>query len=423
VAAARLPGTTSAPRLQPIETRLVMLQTGMRAPMGMKIRAPDLATLDRMAIALEDLLRQVPAIRAETVSADRVVGKPYLEIDIDREAIARYGLNITDVQHLITVAIGGRTVTSTVEGRERYPVRVRYQRELRTDLEALQRVLVSAPDGSQVPLQEVAEISFTRGPQMIRSEDTFLTAYVTFGGQPGIAEVDVVEQAEAWLQQRIDAGELTVPAGVTWKFAGSYENQQRAAATLAVVLPVALLLIFLILYFQFQSVPTTLIVFSSIALAWAGGFVLIWLYGEPWFADLTLLGANLRELFQMGTINLSVAVWVGFLALFGIAVDNGVVLATYLRQSFEKRDTSTVEEIRVATTVAGVRRVRPCLMTTATTLLALLPVLTSTGRGSDVMIPMAIPSVGGMLMVVLTLLTVPVLFCWVEETRLSLQGR
>jgi copper/silver efflux system protein len=421
VQAAQLPGTTSAPRLQPIETRLVMLQTGMRAPMGLKVRAPDLETLDRIAVALERELRQVPAIRPDTVNADRVVGKPYLEIDIDREAIARYGLNITDVQQLITVAIGGRTITTTVEGRERYPVRVRYQRELRTEIEELERVLVSARDGTQVPLREVAEITYTRGPQMIRSEDTFLTAYVTFGGQSGIAEVDVVEQAQAFLQSRIETGELLVPSGVNWRFAGNYEHQLRAARTLSIVLPVALMLIFLILYFQFRSVGTTLIVFSGIAVAWAGGFMLIWLYGEPWFANFSLFGVNMRELFQMGTLNLSVAVWVGFLALFGIAVDNGVVLATYLRQSFDRHRTETVPELRAATVVAGQRRVRPCLMTTATTVLALLPVLTSTGRGADIMIPMAIPSVGGMGLVVLTLFTVPVLYCLAEEIKLKVR--
>jgi copper/silver efflux system protein len=419
VQAAKLPGTTSAPRLQPIETRLVMLQTGMRAPMGIKVRAPDLETLDRVVVELESQLREVPAIRADTVNADRVVGKPYLEIDIDREAIARFGLNITDVQQLITVAIGGQTVTTTVEGRERYPVRVRYQRELRTEIEDLERVLVAAPDGTQVPLRELAEIIYTRGPQMIRSENTFLTAYVTFGGQPGIAEVDVVEQAQAFLRARIEAGELAVPAGVNWTFAGNYEHQLRAARTLSIVLPVALLVIFMILYFQFRAVATTLIVFSGIGVAWAGGFILIWLYAQPWFANFSLLGVNMRDLFQMGTINLSVAVWVGFLALFGIAVDNGVVLATYLRQSFSARPTGTVSELRAATVVAGQRRVRPCLVTTATTALALLPVLTSTGRGSDIMIPMAIPSVGGMAFVVLTMFTVPVLFCLVEEIKLE----
>jgi Cu(I)/Ag(I) efflux system membrane protein CusA/SilA len=395
-----------------------MLQSGMRAPMGLKLRAPDLETLDRMALALEQQLRQVPAIRADTVSADRVVGKPYLEIDLDRSAIARYGLSVADVQQVVAVAIGGQTVTTTVEGRERYPVRVRYQRELRGELEDLERVLVAAPDATQVPLRELAEIRYARGPQVIRSEDTFLTAYVTFGGQPGIAEVEVVEQARDFLQSRVEAGALQVPPGVNWKFAGSYENQVHATRTLRLVLPAALLIIFLVLYLQFRSVATTLVVFSGVAVAWAGGFILLWLYGQPWFLDFGLLGAQLRELFQVGTVNLSVAVWVGFLALFGIAVDNGVVLATYLRQSFERERPDSVAGVRATAVAAGLRRLRPCLATTATTMLALLPVLASSGRGAGIMIPMALPSVGGMAFVLLTLFTVPVLYALVEERRL-----
>jgi copper/silver efflux system protein len=419
VKAAQLPGTTSAPKLQPIETRLVMLQTGMRASMGIKLRAPDLDTLDRMAVELERLVRQVPAVVSDTVNADRVIGKPYLEIVIDRPAIARYGLSIAKVQRVISVAIGGETLTTTVEGRERYPVRVRYPRELRDDADAIGRVLVAAADGTQVPLSELAEIRFTRGPQMIRSENTFLTAYITFGQQPGIAEVDAVEQVRDFLRTRMDAGELVVPPGVSWQFAGSYEHQQRAARTLRVILPVSLALIFLILYFQFRSVATTTIVFAGIAVAWAGGFIMIWFYGQDWFANFSVFGVNMRELFQLHAINLSVAVWVGFLALFGIAVDDGVVMATYLKQSFADRKIDSIEELRAATVTAGLRRVRPCLMTSATTILALLPVLTSTGRGADIMIPMAIPSVGGMSLVLLTMFTVPVLYCLAEEAKLK----
>jgi copper/silver efflux system protein len=419
VRTAQIPGTTSAPKLQPIETRLVMLQTGMRAAMGIKLRAPDLATLDRMAVEIERLVRQVPAVNAATVNADRVVGKPYFEIDIDRGAIARYGMSITDVQNVISVALGGRTLTTTVEGRERFPVRVRYARELRDDPEAMGRVLVPAMDGTQIPLMQIADIRFTRGPQMIRSEDTFLTAYITFGPQAGLAEVEVVEQVRDFLRAQIETGGLEVPPGVSWRFAGNYEHQLRAARTLAIVLPVSLLLIFLILYFQFRSVATTLIVFSGIGVAWAGGFVMIYFYGQAWFADFDIFGVNMRQLFQLHAINLSVAVWVGFLALFGIATDDGVVIATYLKQSFAKHRTETVAQLRAATVIAGLRRVRPCLMTSATTILALLPVLTATGRGADIMLPMAIPSVGGMSLVLLTMFTVPVLFCLVEETKLK----
>lgn len=419
VAAAALPGTTSAPRLQPIEARQVMLQTGMRAPMGLKVRAADLATLDRMAVALEQALKALPVVRPETVNAERVMGKPYLEIRVDRRAIARYGLNVADVQRVIATAVGGMTVTTAVEGRERYPVRVRYQRERRHDLEELERVLVAGMDGTQIPLGQLAEIAYVRGPDMIRSEDTFLTAYVTFGGRPGLPEVNVVEAAQAALAARVKAGELVVPPGVSWRFSGTYEHQLRAAATLRIVLPLALFIILLILYFQFRSLATTLFIFAGIGVAWAGGFVMIHLYGQPWFADVAMFGVNLREVFQLHPINLSVAVWVGFLALFGIAVDDGVLMATFLTQRFGEVRPDTVARVRQETLFAGSRRVRPALMTSATTILALLPVLTSTGRGSDVMIPMAIPTIGGMTLAVFTMFTVPVLFCWWQERRLG----
>ncbi len=420
--ACRLPGTTGAPRLQPIAARLVMLQSGMRAPMGIKVKGPDLETIEQVGLQLEQLLKQVPSIEPTAVIADRIVGKPYLEIRIDREAIARYGLGIRQVQQVIEVAIGGKTVTQTVEGRERYPVRVRYQRELRDSIETLGQVLVAAPDGTQVPLAQVAQIVYTPGPQVIKSEDTFLVGYVLFDKKPGYAEVDVVEHAQAFLKQKQAEGELALPAGVSYSFAGNYENQIRSQQTLAVVLPVALGVIFLILYLQFRSTITTVLVFSGIIVAWAGGFLMVWLYGQPWFLNFELMGMPMRSLFQVHPINLSVAVWVGFLALFGIASDNGVILATYLRQSFAARRPTTVEQIRETTTRAGQRRVRPALMTTATTLLALMPVLTSTGRGSDIMIPMAIPSFGGMAIVLVTIFVVPVLYCMVEEWKLKAAG-
>jgi len=418
--AAEIPGTTSAPKLQPIAARIVMLQSGMRAPMGVKVYGPDLPTIERVALEVERLLKEVPSVEPATVVADRVVGKPYLEIDIDREAIARYGLHIRQVQDVIEVAIGGRKITTTVEGRERYPVRVRYQRELRDQIETLGRILVAAPDGTQVPLEQLADIRYVRGPQAIKSEDTFPVAYVVFDKRPGYAEVDVVEACQRHLAARRASGEFVLPAGVSYKFAGSYENQLRARRTLTVILPVALFLIFIILYFQFHSIVTTLLVFSGIFVAWAGGFILIWFYGQPWFLDTVVFGVNMRDLFQIHTVNLSVAVWVGFLALFGIASDNGVVIATYLDQSFARLRPATIREVREATVAAAVRRIRPCLMTSATTILALLPILTSTGRGADVMVPMAIPSFGGMLVVLVSVFVVPVLYSLYRETRIRL---
>jgi Cu(I)/Ag(I) efflux system membrane protein CusA/SilA len=421
--AASIPGTTSAPKLQPIAARIVMLQSGMRAPMGLKVYGPDLETIEEVAMEIEQALKEVPSINADAVFADRIVGKPYLEIDIDRKAAARYGIQIETVQNVIEVAFGGRPITQTVEGRERYPVRVRYQREFRDSIQSIGDALVAAPDGTQIPLKELAEISSTRGPQVIKSEDTFLVGYVIFDKRPGYSEVEVVEQARDYLQTKIDSGEIIIPAGVSYRFTGSYENQIRAEKKLMIVLPVALAIIWLILYFQFRRISDTLLVFSGIAFAWAGGFLLLWLYGQDWFLNFNLFGENLRELFQVQTINLSVAVWVGFLALFGIATDDGVIVCTYLRQVFRKNRPTTIAEIRDATVEAGRRRVRPALMTSATTILALLPILTSTGRGADIMIPMAIPTFGGMMLALLTVYFVPVLYCGQEELRLRIRNR
>ncbi|MBN1341661.1 MAG: efflux RND transporter permease subunit [Phycisphaerae bacterium] len=415
--AADVPGTTSAPRLQPIAARIVMLQSGMRAPMGVKVKGPDLETIEKVGIEIERYLREIPSVEAAAVNADRIVGKPYLEIHIDRKAIARYGIMLQRVQEVIEVAIGGRRIGMTVEGRQRYPIRVRYLRELRDSIEALGKILVAGADGTQIPLSQLATITYVRGPQAIKSEDTFMVGYVTFDMRPGYAEVDVVEQAQAYLRQKIASGELKLPAGVSYEFSGNYENQIHAQKKLMIVLPLSLFIIFLLLYLQFKSVPTSMLVFSGIIVAWAGGFVMIWLYAQPWFLDFGLFGVNMRSLFSVHTINLSVAIWVGFLALFGIASDDGVVMATYLKSVFAARRTLTVHEIRGATIEAGLRRVRPCLMTTATTVLALIPVLTSTGRGSDIMVPMAIPCFGGMVLEVITMLVVPTLYCAGQELR------
>ncbi|MCH6561974.1 MAG: efflux RND transporter permease subunit [Myxococcales bacterium] len=422
LSAARLLGTTSAPKLQPIATRLVMLQTGMRAPMGLKLKGPDLSSLERAGVEVERVLKSIPSIKASTVIADRTVGKPYIELRIDRKAIGRYGLHVRDIQDVIEVAIGGRPLTTTVEGRERYPVRVRYPRELRDRLESLGEILVPTPSGPQVPLTQLVDIEYVRGPQVIKSEDTVLVSYVTFDMQPGQAEVDVVEDARRALESQLASGELNLPQGVSYSFAGTYENQIRSVERLRVVLPIALLIIVLILYFQFNSLPVTLMVFSGILVAWAGGFILLWLYAAPWFLDVGFFGANLRDVFQMHPINLSVAVWVGFIALFGIASDNGVLIATYLEQTFNEQRPDDVAQIRRSVVIAGERRIRPALITTATTVLALLPVLTSSGRGADIMIPMAVPIFGGMLFALVTLSVVPVLYCGLREFELRQRG-
>lgn len=419
----KIPGLTSAPKLQPIETRLVMLQTGMRAPMGIKVKGPDLASIEAFGVQLEQHLQEVEGVKASAVFADRIVGKPYLLIDIDREAISRYGLSIVEVQKQIQATIGGMVMTTTVEGRERYGIRLRYPRELRDDPDKIRNILISTPANVQIPLGDLVDIRYEQGPQSIKSEDGFLTGYVLFDRLKTYAEMDVVHNAQALLQSKIDAGALTVPAGISYRFAGNYEQQVRANNRLMLVVPIALMLIFLILYFQFNSVATSLMVFSGVFVAFSGGFIMIWLYGQPWFMDVELLGTNMRDLFQMKSVNLSVAVWVGFLALFGIATDDGVLVATFLRDSFRENEPRTKSEIRDAVVQGGLRRVRPAMMTTATTILALLPILSSTGRGSDIMLPMAIPSFGGMVLQVITMFTVPVLYCMWREFNLNFNNR
>jgi len=294
VKAAKLPGTTSAPKLQPIAARIVMLQSGMRAPMGVKIKGPDLDTIESVGLQIERFLKQVPSVEPAAVIADRIVGKPYLEIHPDRRALARYGVPIRQFQDVVEVAIGGKTIMTTVEGRERYPVRVRYHRELRDSIEAMEKILVPGKGGQQIPLTQLAEIVYVRGPQVIKSEDTFLVGYVVLDMKPGHAEVDVVEECQAYLKAKIKSGELSLPRGVSYKFAGNYENQLRATKTLALVLPVALFIIFMLINFQFKSVSTTLIVFSGIFVAWSGGFLLIWLYGQPWFLNFSVFDVSAR---------------------------------------------------------------------------------------------------------------------------------
>lgn len=414
-----LPGLTSAPKLQPIEARLVMLSTGMRAPMGLKIYGPDLETIEQSGKAIEQALKDVPSVIPSSVFYDRAVGAPYLEIKLNRDNMARYGVNVEDLQEILSAAVGGMILTKTVEGRERFPVRLRYARELRDNPEALSMLLVPTATGAQIPLKELADIEYARGAQMIQSENTFLVGYVIFDKKQGKAEVDVVKEATKVIEGKIQNGELKLTKGVSYKFAGNYEQQERATARLMIVVPLALLIVLLVLYFQFKTLTASLIHFSGVFVAFAGGFILLWLYGQDWFMNFSLAGVNMRDLFQMHTINLSVAVWVGFIALFGVATDDGVLMGTYIHHVFLEKDPQTRHAIREAVVTAGLKRVRPAAMTTATTLIALLPVLTSTRKGADIMVPMAIPTFGGMLIQSMTMFVVPVFQCWWREGLLK----
>lgn len=411
-----LPGLTAAPKLQPIEARLVMLSTGMRAPMGLKVSGPDLESIEEGGKILEAALKDVPSILPSTVFYDRAVGAPYVEIKLNRRSMARYGITVSDLQDVISAAIGGEPLTNTVEGRERYPVRIRYPRELRENPDELSRLIIPTASGAQIPLSEVADINYTKGAQMIQSENTFLVGYVIFDKIEGKAEVGVVKDAERVLKEKLSSGEISLPNGVSYTFAGNYEQQAHATKRLLIVIPISLIAILLILFFQFRTVTASLIHFSGVFVAFAGGFILLWLYGEPWFMNFSIAGSNLREMFQIHPINLSIAVWVGFIALFGIATDDGVLMGTYIHDTFLDRDPQTRDEIREAVVYAGLKRVRPAVMTTATTLIALLPVLTSTGKGSDIMIPMAIPTFGGMLIQSMTMFVVPVMQCMWRES-------
>lgn len=388
--------------LQPIQTRIVMLQTGFRAMMGVKIFGSDPREIERVGLQMEQLLRKVPG--ATDVVADRIVGKPYIQFEIDREAIARYGVNIRDVQDVIEIAVGGENLTVSVEGRERYPIRVRYPRELRERFDDLERVLVPTSTGANVPISQLARISYTIGPQELKSESGLMVGYVTLNTRDR-DEVSVVEDAEKLLRsekQRSDeliaAGKhqeasLVVPAGYYWKWSGQFENQRRATARLSLLVPMVMAAMFLMLYLGLRRWWLAFIVFFGILVSTSGGFLMLYLLG----------------------VNLSVAVWVGFIALLGVADDDSVVILTYLEQIFGKRSPHSIGEIREMVLEGGLKRVRPCLMTTATTVIGLMPVFLTQGRGSDVMQPMAIPSVGGMAVQLITMFVAPCLYCAVKE--------
>jgi Cu(I)/Ag(I) efflux system membrane protein CusA/SilA len=378
--------------LQPIQTRLVMLQTGFRAMMGVKIYGSDLREIERIGLQIEQLLRQVP--EATDIVADRIVGKPYLQIVIDRYRIARYGVNIRDVQDVIEMSLGGMNIMESVEGRERYPIRIRLARDFREDLEAIQRINVPSATGAQIPLAQLATIETVLGPQEIKGERGLLVGYVTMNTRDR-DEVSVVNEAESILQQAVRDGRLQVPTGYYWEWSGQFKNQVRATARMRILVPITLGIMFIMLYLGFRRWWIAPVIFFGVLVSASGGFIMLALWG----------------------VNLSVAVWVGFLVLFGVVDDDGVVIATYLEGVFKDRRFESVQEIREAVLEAGLKRIRPCLMTIATTVIGLMPIFWATGRGSVVMQPMAIPLVGGMTVSLITLFIVPCVFCAVEEWK------
>lgn len=378
--------------LQPIQTRLVMLQTGFRAMMGVKIYGSDLKAIERVGLQIEALLHEVPG--ATDIVADRIVGKPYLEFHIDRDRIARYGVNIRDVQDVIEVAIGGMNLMESVEGRERYPVRVRYLREFREDIPELEKILVPTSSGAQIPLAQVVTIKSVLGPQEIKGERGLLVGYVTMNTRDR-DEVSVVEDAERLLQAAVKDGRLQLPAGTYWEWSGQFENQVRATRRMQILVPVCIAVMFVSLYLGFRRKWIAGVIFMDVIVSMAAGFLLLPVFGA----------------------NLSVAVWVGFLVLLGVVDDDSVVLSTYLEDIFDHREMQSIAEIREAVVQAGLKRIRANLMTICTTVFGLLPVFWATGRGSDVMRPIALPSLGGMAASFITMFIVPCLFCAIEERK------
>lgn len=395
--------------LQPIQTRIVMLQSGFRAMMGVKIYGSDPREIERVGLQMEKILKKIPG--ATDVVADRIIGKPYVQYEIDRVAAARYGVSIRDIQDVIEVAIGGENLTTTVEGRERYPVRVRYPRELRERFDDLERILVPTSTGAHIPIAQVAKVRYTVGPQELKSENGLLVGYVTLNTRDR-DEVSVVEDAERLLREekrksdeliaagRHEEATLVVPPGYYWEWGGQFENQRRAMERLSWLVPVVLLVMAVMIYLGFNKWWLAFIVFFGILASASGGFVLLIWWGA----------------------NLSVAVWVGFIALFGVADDVSVVMLSFLEDKFKERSPKSVEEVREMVTEAALNRVRPLLMTTATSVIGLMPIFLSQGRGSDVMQPMAIPMVGGMAVQIITFLLAPCLYSLVMEWKVRRQS-
>ncbi|MCL4814032.1 MAG: CusA/CzcA family heavy metal efflux RND transporter, partial [Vicinamibacteraceae bacterium] len=355
---------------QPIRNRLDMLSTGIKTPVGIKIFGPDLRVIDQLGRELERVLQSVPDTRS--VYAERVTQGYFTDITVNREAIARHGLTVEAVQEVIQSAIGGMNVTRTIEGRERYPVNVRYDRDFRDDLPALGRVLVRTPAGAHVPLAQLADISLTEGPAMIRDEGGQLAGYVYVD-----TGSDDLGGYVARAQEAVRSA-ITLPAGYTLQWTGQYEFQVRARQRLAILIPIVLFLILVLLYMTFHSLTEAVIVMLSVVYALTGGVILQWWLGY----------------------NFSVAVWVGYIALFGVAVQTGVVMVVYLHEALDRRLREgrplSADDVLAATVEGSVLRLRPKLMTVATTIISLLPVMWATGVGSDVMKPMAAPIIGGM---------------------------
>jgi len=384
--ALRIPGVSNI-WTQPIRNRIDMLATGIQTPIGVKVFGEDLAKIEEIGVQIEGILKEISGAR--NPYAERIGNKPYIEIEIDREEAARYGVKVGDIQHLIMMAVGGMNITTTVEGRERYPVRIRYLRELRDSFEALERIFVPTPSGAQIPLSQVAAIKKIPGPAKISGENTlpYVRVFVDVNTDE-VGVVDFVKQAQELVQEKVD-----LPPGYYISWSGQYEYEMQARRRLMTVVPICIFIIFLLLYVKFKKFSAASILIFSLPFAFVGG---IWLQ--------YILG-----------FKFSTALWVGYIALFGVAVEDGVVMMDFLVE-YSRKGKDVVENV----VKAALLRVRPIIMTTVTTILALIPIMVSTGAGSEIMKPIATPTVGGMVTAtILNLILVPVIFTWILQSRLK----
>lgn len=396
-AVATLPGVTPASPLQPIEGRVVMLQSGIKASMAVRIYGDDLDGLSQASLAVAEHLKTHHSVNAGTVNPDIVMGKPYYEFEVDREEAARYGMTTMMVNQIVSAGLGGVDVTTTVEGRERYPIQIRYERSVRERLSDLGKVSVVTHTGDVVPLERLASVSTTWGPGAVNSEDARLVAHVAFSPAKGVGDLETVEAVMASLRTARERGKLKFPVGnFELQAVGSFQNQIEANQRLMWIVPTVILINLLLHYLHFRNLPISLVVFSGIPVAAAGGMIAVAVMG----------------------VDMNTAMWVGFIALFGLAADDGIVMATYMRDMLKRRTIRSVEDIRNAIYDAGLKRIRPCTMTTVTTLAALLPVLLATGRGADVARAMALPVFGGMLIEPFTTFIVPTLYCAYIEFKM-----
>ncbi len=386
----QVPGLVNA-WLFPIENRIAMISTGIKTQIGIKIFGDNLKTLENLAAKIGAEVNKIKG--AYGVYAEKITGKPYIEFDLDRVSASRYGINTGSINKILQTAVGGMTIGQFYEGRQRYPIRVRYKKELRDRIDELKKVLVPSPLGQHIPLEQLADIKIVTGPAAIQSENGILRSLVLLNVQDRDL-IGFVEEAKEHIEKTVE-----LPSGYSIVWAGQYESQVRSNKRLMLLVPIALLINLLLIYMGIRNLRNAAIIFSAVPIAFAGGLILLWI----------------------GGFSTSVAVWVGFIALFGIAVDDGVVMMTYLQEATRVHRPKNWIDLKECILEAGSRRIRPLVMTTTTTVVALVPIMWSTTTGSEVMKPMAIPTLGGMLVELVTLFIVPVIYSYFEHKKILLE--